>query len=136
MRLVRLNWVAKGQTITDKSSVCTRISGVRELEAIYLSFWEMSHSKNTHLYLVWDIRSEFYTCAKTCRSDISPYFSLSLFSLSFSFAHLLFSFSNIQEDIIRHLIFSMRINRDWTFPRFIQTAPVETREFLSFFFFF
>ncbi|KAL6265502.1 hypothetical protein P5V15_002298 [Pogonomyrmex californicus] len=45
----------------------TRIRCERELEAISLS-----HSKNTHLYLVRNTRSEFYTRGDMPALDISP----------------------------------------------------------------
>lgn len=110
MRLVRLNWVAKGQTITDESSG-TRASDVRELEAISSPI-ERPHSKNTHLYLVRDTRLEFYFLH--AERHAAPrhlsvfFFSLSLRLLSFFFLSL--SLSNIQEDRARSLTFTAGIN--------------------------
>lgn len=88
MRLVRLNWVAKGQTITDESSVRTRVSGVHELEAIslfeivsfkkYASLFGVRHSLGI-LYMRGDIAALTFLCI----------FSLSLYRFSLSlFSHL------------------------------------------------
>lgn len=120
----------------------------RQIECMYTHIWRARARSYVSLFLR-DVSFKKYASLFGMRHSLgilymredmpfwhfSVFFSLSILSF-FLLAHLLFSFSNIQEDIIRHLIFNMRINRDWTFPRFIQTAPVETREFLSFFFFF
>lgn len=98
MRLVRLNWVAKGQTITDESSGIRAHPSVRELSPI----WRLSHSKNTHLYLVRDTRSEFlYTRRHAAPTSLRIFF-LSLSPPPFSFSLSLF---NIQEDRARILLF-------------------------------
>lgn len=107
MRLVRLNWVAKGQTITDESSG-TRASDVRDLEAI--SHWH-HHSKNTHLYLVRETLARNFIHAETHRSPTSLRIFLSLsLSLLTSFPSTSFSLSNIQEDRARSFTFIAGIN--------------------------
>lgn len=74
---------------------CTRVRRAWARSYLPLTF----RSKNTHLYLVRDTRSEFYTRGDTPLWHISPYFSLFL-SASFFFFHF-----NIQEDRTRSLTF-------------------------------
>lgn len=88
MRLVRLNWVAKGQTITDESSGA-RASDVRELEAI--SHWRSVQKIRISIWCETLARNFIHT--ETRRSDTSLRIFLSFFPPPF------FSFSLIYRKI-------------------------------------
>lgn len=117
MRLVRLNWVARGHTITEYACVfvcvCICVRGTRVpfvvrarayrsyRLSLFLSLVKhVPFKKYAYLYLVRDIRSKFYTRGDDDNGATSLRISSSFFSFSLSF---FLTYTHIHTHIYIHI---------------------------------